>query len=140
MTAIPKWYRPVTVLALLWNLMGCAAYLADVMVTPEAIAAMPAAQQALYNSRPAWAVAATATAVWGGALGCLGLLMRKSWAVALLAASLAGVVVQDLAIFVLSGAGAQGGAAVYVLQGLVLAVAVALFQLARRASAAGWLS
>lgn len=140
MTAIPKWYRPVTVLALLWNLMGCAAYLADVMVTPEAVAAMPAAQQALYNSRPAWAVAATATAVWGGALGCLGLLMRKSWAVALLAASLAGVVVQDLAIFVLSGAGAQGGAAVYVLQGLVLAVAVALFQLARRASAAGWLS
>lgn len=140
MTAIPKWYRPVTVLALLWNLMGCAAYLADVMVTPEAIAAMPAAQQALYNSRPAWAVAATATAVWGGALGCLGLLMRKSWAVALLAASLAGVVVQDLAIFVLSGAGAQGGAAVYVLQGLVFAVAVALFQLARRASAAGWLS
>lgn len=139
MTQTPKWYMPVTVLALLWNLVGCAAYLNDVMLTPEAVAQMSPDQQALHNSRPAWAVAATATAVWGGALGCLGLILRKSWAMPLLVASLAGVVVQDLAIFVLSNAAVQGGAAVYVLQGLVLVVALALVQLARRASAAGWL-
>lgn len=139
MTQIPKWYMPVTVLALLWNLLGCGAYLNDVMLTPEAVAQMTPDQQALYHSRPAWAVAATATAVWGGALGCLGLILRKSWATPLLVLSLAGVVVQDLAIFVLSDAAAKGGTAVYVLQGLVFVVALALVQLARRASAASWL-
>lgn len=43
---MPKWFKPVVVVALLWNLMGCLAYLADVMVSPEAIAKMSAAEQA----------------------------------------------------------------------------------------------
>jgi hypothetical protein len=137
---MPRWYTPVTVLALLWNLLGCAAYLSDVMTPPEAVAQMTPEQQALYNSRPAWAVSATAVAVWGGALGCVGLIMRRRWATPLLIASVAGVVVQDLALFVLSGVATQAGAAVFVLQGLVLIVAVALVQLARKASASGWIS
>ena len=58
MNASPTWFKAVSVLALLWNLMGCAAYLSDVMLSTEDIAAMDATQQALYNSRPAWAVAA----------------------------------------------------------------------------------
>jgi hypothetical protein len=66
--------------------------------------------------------------------------MRRRWATPLLIASAAGVVVQDLALFVLSGAAAQAGAAVFGLQGLVLVVAVALVQLARKASASGWIS
>ena len=40
MSARPKWYLPVSILALLWNLMGCAAYLSDVMLSTEDIAAM----------------------------------------------------------------------------------------------------
>jgi hypothetical protein len=139
MTSVPSWFKPVVIVALLWNLLGCVAYLSDVMITPEAVAQMSPEQQALYNSRPAWAVSATAIAVWGGALGCVGLFLRKRWALPLLVASAAGVVVQDLAIFVLSNAAAMAGAAVYVLQGLVLVIAVALAQLARRAAAHGWL-
>jgi hypothetical protein len=140
MTPVPSWFKPVAIVALLWNLIGCVAYLSDVTITPEAVAQMSPEQQALYNSRPAWAVSATAIAVWGGALGCIGLFLRKRWALPLLVASLLGVVVQDLAIFVLSGAGAMAGAAAYVLQGLVLLIAVALVQLARKASASGWLA
>ena len=79
MTTRPKWYLPVAIAALLWNLLGCAAYLADVMLTAEDIATMSAAQQALYASRTWWAVSATAIAVWGGAAGCLGLVWRKRW-------------------------------------------------------------
>jgi len=139
MTAVPKWYLPVAVLALFWNLIGCAAYLSDVTLTPEAIAAMTPAQQAMYASRPSWAVAATATAVWGGALGCLGLILRRRWALPLLMASAWAVVVQDLAIFVLTDAGRQAGAAAYVLQALVLVIAVALVRMARKASTSGWL-
>jgi hypothetical protein len=140
MTPVPSWFKPVAIVALLWNLIGCVAYLSDVTITPEAVAQMSPEQQALYNSRPAWAVSATAVAVWGGALGCVGLFLRKRWALPLLLASLAGVVVQDVALFVLSNAAAMAGTAAYVLQGLVLLIAIGLVQLARKASASGWLS
>jgi hypothetical protein len=135
----PKWYLPTAIVALLWNLMGCAAYLSDVMLTPEDIAKMTEAQQAMYNARAAWAVAATATAVWGGALGSLALILRKRWATPVLIASLFGVIVQDIGLFVLTPAGVSAGAAVYGLQGFVLAVAVALVFLSRTGSAKGWL-
>ena len=140
MNPAPKWYLPVAILALLWNLLGCAAYLGDVMLTPDDIAKMSPAQQALYAARPAWAVSATAIAVWGGAAGCLGLVLRKRWALPLLLLSLAGVIVQDVALFVLSSAAAQAGTVAYVLQGLVLAIAIGLVLLARKAIARGWIA
>lgn len=125
--------------ALIWNLLGCAAYLADVTLSPEDVAMMSADQQALYASRTAWAVAATAIAVWGGAAGSLGLFLRKGWATWLLYASLAGIIVQDINLFVLTDGGSMAGATALVLQGLVLLIGVGLVLLARRASAAGWI-
>jgi len=135
----PKWFLPVAVAALLWNLLGCFAYLSDVMLKPEDIAKLSAAQQALYAARPAWSVGATAIAVWGGAAGCIALILRKHWATALLVASLAAVVVQDAWLFVLSPA-PQVNAVALVLQGLVLLVAIGLVMLARKAVARGWIA
>ncbi len=135
----PKWYRPVAIVALLWNLIGCAAYLADVMLTPEDIAKMTAAQQALYAARPAWSVAATAIAVWGGAAGCLGLILRKRWATPLLVASLLGLIAQDVSLFLLSGAPAIDTTAI-VLQGMVFLIGVALVMLARKAAVNRWIA
>lgn len=139
MNQLPKWYFPVTIAALLWNLMGCAAYLSDVLLTAEDVAKMSSDQQALYASRPIWAVAATAVAVWGGALGSLGLILRRRWALPLLSASLIGLVVQDVAMFVLGDVLKVNGSVVLGLQGLVLAIAVGLLWLARAANANGWL-
>lgn len=139
MTATPRWYLPVTILALLWNLLGCFAYLSDVMLKPEDVAQMTAAQQALYAARPTWAVAATAIAVWGGAAGCIGLIWRKRWATPLLMASLAGLVIQDIGLFVLTDAVKLGGPVVLVLQSLVMLIAIGLVLLARKASAQGWI-
>lgn len=124
-------------LALLWNLLGCAAFVSDLRLTAEDIAALPAAQQALYAARPAWAVAATATAVFGGAAGCVGLLLARRWAVPLLALSLLGIVAQDIGLFVLAGGAALAGPAVWALQGLVLLVGIVLLVSARRAAARG---
>ena len=138
MTPAPKWYTPVAATALVWNLLGCAAYLMDVTLTAEDIAAMSEAQQALYASRSSWMVAATAIAVWGGAAGSLGLILRKRWAQPLLVASLVGVVVQDIGLFVVTGA-ASLTPSVIVLQTLVLIIAIALVLLARRAVASGWI-
>jgi len=134
----PKWFMPVAITALLWNLIGCAAYLGDVMLTPEDIAKLTAAQQAMYAARPAWSVGATAIAVWGGAAGCLGLILRKRWAMPLLIASLAALVVQDASLFLLSGASPVNSTAI-VLQGLVLLIGIGLVLLARTAAARGWI-
>lgn len=139
MNPTPKWYLPVAIIALIWNLIGCAAYLHDVMLTPEDIAMLPADQQALYAARPAWSVAATAVAVWAGAVGCLGLIVRRRWATPLLIASLAGVVLQDVSLFAMSSTAAVPSAA-YFLQGLVLLIAIGLLLLARKATASGWLT
>lgn len=140
MEQLPKWFVPVAVTALVWNLLGCAAYLSDVMLTAEDVAQMSAAQQAMYAARPSWSVAATAIAVWVGAAGCVFLAFRKRWASPLLIVSLAGVVAQDVWLFVLSDAAAQAGAPAYAVQGLVLLVAIGLVMLARRAAARGWLA
>lgn len=139
MAQAPKWFLPVGIVALLWNLIGCAAYLADVMMTPEAVAQMTADQQAMYAARPSWAVAATAIAVWFGAAGCVGLLLRKRWATPLFITSLAALIVQNVWLFLMSGVG-QVDPVAAVLQACVLLIAVGLVLLGRKAAAQGWIS
>jgi hypothetical protein len=139
MTSHPKWYMPVTIIALIWNLLGCVAYLSDVMLTPEDVALMSPAQQSLYASRTSWSVAATAIAVWFGAAGSLGLILRKRWALPLLIASLAGLLIQDFSLFVLTDAASLAGPVVFALQGLVLLIAIGLVLLARTAISRGWI-
>ena len=135
----PKWYLPTAVVAFLWNVLGCLAYLADVTIKPEDVAKMTAAQQAMYHSRPAWAVAAMACAVWFGLAGSLGLILKKRWATPLLIVSLVGVIGQDIALFMVRGFIEVGGYAAVVLQGCVLLIAIALVLLARRARAQEWI-
>jgi len=140
MSTTPKWFMPVAIVALLWNLAGCAAYLSDVMMSADDLAKLDPGQQALYAARPAWAVAAFATAVWGGAAGSLGLVLRKAWAQPLLWLSLAGLLIQDAALFGLTSVVSQSGPSVLVIQGMVCAVAVGLVVLARQAVRQRWLA
>lgn len=140
MAAPPKWFKPVALVAILWNALGCFAYLSDMRLTAEDIAAMQPQLQQLYASRTAWAVSATAVAVWAGLLGSLGLFLRKRWATPLLIASLLGVVVQDIGLFLVSDAAAITGPSAYGLQGFVLLIAVGLAMLGRKAGRAGWLA
>lgn len=130
----------LAIAALVWNALGCMAYLADVMLSPEDVAAMSDAQRAMYESRPAWAVSATAVAVWGGLAGCVGLVVKKRWAAPLLMLSLAGIIVQDVGLFVVTEAGSIAGPTAFILQGFVLLVGIGLVVLARRATVEGWIT
>lgn len=136
MNAPPKWLRPVAVVAVSWNLLGCLAFAADLTMGADDIARLDATQRALYGSRPAWAVGGTALAVAGGALGSLGLALLRRWAVPLLAASLLGVLLQDAGFLL---AGVSPGSVVIGMQAFVLAVAIALLLVALRARNRGWL-
>ena len=79
---------------LIFNLMGCMNYISQMNV--EMVASMPEAYRAMIDSRPAWGTGAFAIAVFGGALGCLLLLLRKLVAVYVFIASLVGAVVAQI--------------------------------------------
>ena len=136
----PTWFRIVAGVALLWNLLGCVAFVFDLRMTPEALAQLPEAHQTLYAARPAWAVVATAVAVFGGVLGCIGLLMRRKWAFPVLVLSLIGILVQDFGLFVLIDGATLAGPVAVVMQAIVLAVGIGLVWLGRKGIDRGWLS
>lgn len=139
MQSMPKWFTGTVLIALLWNLLGCMAFIADLRLSPADIARLPDAQQALYAARPAWSVIATGVAVFGGVLGCLALLVKRKLACPLLALSLLGILVQDLAMFVLSNGAALAGVVPVVLQAIVLLVGIGLVVLCRKLGSRGWL-
>ena len=134
------WFKVVAVVALLWNLLGCLAFVSDLSISAEDIAKLPDSQKALYAARPAWAVAATAIAVIGGALGCVSLLLGKRWAFTILLLSLIGVLIQDYGLFVVADAATLAGPVAVVIQTIVLLVGVGLVLLSRKGIARGWLT
>ncbi len=133
-------YWIVSGVALLWNLMGVAAYLVDVSLTAEDLAAMPDAERALYASMPAWVTGAYAIAVFGGTLGCIGLLLRKAWAMPVFVASLVAVLLQFGYTLLLMDTIAVKGAAVVALPIFIILIAAYLVWFAQRHRQAGVLT
>ena len=130
----------ISVLALLWNLMGIATYLMTVTMSEEALAALPEAERALYTSTPAWVTSAYAIAVFGGTLASVALLMRKAWAVPLFLVSLVAILLQmGHALFGTALIEVQGAAAA-VLPLLILVIAAYLAWFSRSAHRRGWIS
>lgn len=128
-TGAPAWLRVVAALALLWNLFGVYQYLRTVGVVGGA-----AGGEAM-GPMPSWLIGAFAIAVFAGAVGSLGLLLLKRWAVWLLVLSLIGVLAQDLWVFALR----PGGAPDKALPLVITAVAILLVWLATTGSKRGWL-
>ena len=138
MSVSPKWFTPVAILALLWNLLGASAYLMDVTMSPEAVAKLGDAERAMYASRPGWFVVAYASAVWFGVAGSLGLLARKRWTTLLFVLSLLGLIAQDIALF--SRPEVRADTTVVLLQALVFVIALSLLMLSRKGEREGWLA
>lgn len=82
----------IALVGLVLNFFGARAYYAQVTLTPEDLAAMPEGLRAAFENEPTWALAAYAIGVFGGAIGCVLLLLRRKWAMPVLIASLAGVI------------------------------------------------
>ncbi len=78
-------------IALIWNVLGAINFVAQ--MNPDMLAAYRESERAMIEGRPAWATVAFAIAVFGGALGCVLLLLKKSAAFYLFIASLLGVIV-----------------------------------------------
>ena len=79
---------------LVFNLMGCMNFISQ--MNSEMVASMPDAYRAIVEIRPAWGTGAFAIAVFGGALGCLLLLLRRSVSLYVFVASLVGVIAAQI--------------------------------------------
>ncbi len=122
--------------ALIWNVIGTINFF--VQMNPDVLAAYRESERAIVEGRPAWATGAFAIAVFGGALGCLLLLFRKSAAYYLFIASLLGVIVTM--IYTL-GAGIDFGLGEIL--GIILmplVVAAFLIWYSKQAESKGWIS
>jgi hypothetical protein len=122
--------------ALIWNLMGVINFL--MQMNADVLAAMPESHRAIIEGRPAWATGGFAIAVFGGALGCLLLLFRKSAAYYLFIASLLGVIVtmtHTLGVGIDFGLGEILGI-------ILMPVVVAAFLIwySKQAESKGWIS
>jgi hypothetical protein len=134
----PTWFTIVSAVLLVWNLLGVMAYIAQVTMTPEALAALPDGQRELYENVPSWATAAFAVAVNGGALGCLLLLLKKNLAGLFLQLSLLGVLVQMYHSFFMTKSFEVFGPGGMVMPVMVIVIAIYLVMFAAKAKAQKW--
>ena len=91
----------VGAVAVVWNVMGCINFVSQ--MNPESVSAMPESYRAIVEGRPAWATVAFAIAVFGGVLGGLLLLLRKSASFHVFLGSLIGAVVAQLPFLGMAG-------------------------------------
>jgi len=122
--------------ALIWNLMGVINFF--VQMNPDMLAAYRESERAIIELRPAWATGAFVIAVFGGALGCLLLLLRKSAAYYLFITSLLGVIATMAHTL---GAGINFGLGEIL--GIILmplVVAAFLIWYAKQARSKGWIN
>lgn len=136
----PKSYYWIAGAAFVWDLIGVAAYIGTVTVSPEAVAELPAAQQELMANTPAWSTGLFAIAVWGGVLGTLLLLLRKAVAYPVLIVSLAAVTVNAIYTWFMTNALEVLGAGQAGLAVVIFAIAAFLVWFANNARNKGWLT
>ena len=134
----PTWFMVVVAVLFAWNLLGVMSYLVEVTMDPVVIAELPNARLQLDIPKPAWATAAFAVAVNGGALGCLLLLLKRNLAGLFLQVSLAGVLVHMFYTFFISESSEVFSPGNLVMPVMVVVIAVYLVILAAKAKANHW--
>jgi hypothetical protein len=135
----PIWFWVISVVALLWFLMDTSAFFMRVLMTEEAIKAMPENQQHLYRDMPLWVNIVFACEVFGGTLGCIALLLRNKWALSLFVISVLGTLAQTSNIWFLTDAISAMGAAAVVMPLVAIIIGTAMIWLAKSAMSKGWL-
>jgi hypothetical protein len=140
-TKPPAWFWIVSVLALLWNLMGVMNYLGSTFMKEAIKAEMTTEQVNLMESTPAWVTAAFAIAVWFGAAGCIGLLLRKKWAKSALGMSLIGVLVQTgYGFFMTNATEVYGQTEAVIIPMMVIGIGIFLVFFARLSERKLWIA
>lgn len=136
----PMWFWIVSILALLWNLIGVISYLGQAFMTDDDLALLSEAERQLIETQPSWVTAAFAIAVWGGTLGCIFLLLRKKWAKPIFIISLIGVLAQFGYSLLLSDTMDVYGASAVIFPVIIIIVGILLLFFANSSIHKKWLT
>lgn len=135
----PTWFWVVSVIALLWNLMGVSSYLMQAYTSVEQLEAMTQAERALFEGQPAWVTAAFAIAVFGGTLAAIALLLRKKWARPVFIVSLLAAIAQFIHWLFMTNSVEVYGPQAYVMPVLVVIFGIYEIFFAKQGIQKGWL-
>lgn len=127
----PKHLWMVGGVTLLWNVVGAYDYLMTQTQNEAYMGQFTPEQLEFFYAFPTWVVAFWALAVWGGVLGSILLLMRKSLAVPVFIVSLSSMVITTFQNYVLSDASEVIGVAGIAFSAVIFLIAVALVLYAR---------
>ena len=136
----PTWFWVVSIIALLWNLMGVASYLMDAYISIEQLEAMTQEMRELYEGRPAWVTACFAIAVFGGTLASIGLLLRKKWAKLVFIISLISAIAQFTHWLFMTNAPEVYGGEAYFMPALVVIFGIYEIMFSNKGIKKGWLN
>lgn len=133
----PGWVFIVSIILLLWNLAGIAAFCMQYAMTPEDIAKLSSIEQAMWGEMRPWTWAAYAVAVLAGTGGAIALLLCSAKAVPLFLLSIAALLVQFSNAFgFVMGA---GHLELMAFPAFIIAMAVLEYFLSRNWRNKGWL-
>jgi hypothetical protein len=138
-TPMPRWASAVSVLLLLWALIGVWSFYNEVTISPEAAAAMPPEQRAMWETMPGWLWVVFAVAVFSALAGAFALLMKRAFAESLYLASLVAVAIQFAYVFLAMPVLQTIGPAAIPFPAVIIIVAGVSYWLARNWKAKGWL-
>lgn len=136
----PVWFWAAASLGLAWNVFGIVQYLGTAGTDAAGFEAsgLTAEQAQVMAAAPAWLTAAFAIGVFGGVIGCIGLLLRRRWSKLVLGLSLVAYVLLWIGDAIV-GIFATLGLPQVIILTMVVAIAGALFVLARAATRNGML-
>ena len=124
----------IAVAGLVFNALGCLNYITQ--TNPEAVASMPDAYRMMIESRPAWGTAVFALAVFGGAIGCILLLLKRAPAFYMLIVALIAAIAAQIPFIGMEGL----PSGVWIGGGVQILIAGLLAWYARTSAARGWVS
>ena len=136
----PVWFWVVSVVALLWNIMGVFNYLNQAYNKEAMLEGLEQAQREVFEGIPAWATATFAIAVFSGLFASIALLLRKKWAKPLFTISLIAAVAQFINWLFLSNTIEAFGSSAYIMPIIVVIIGVYLILFSKKGIQNGWLS
>lgn len=135
-----KSFLIIGIVALVWNITGIMAFTMNILMTTEAISALPDAERAYYESTPAWLNFIYGIAVFAGTLGSILLLMKKALGYRVFIVSLIAILVQMSYSLLMTTSIEVYGPTALIMPMLVTGIAIFLVWYSRSAIAKGLVS
>jgi hypothetical protein len=139
MTKPPSWFYVIAAILILWECIGCYAYISQVSMSVVDMARLPAAEQEIWKMTPSWVTSAYALAVWVGLSAGIALLLRFKIARPLYIVSLIAVVAQFGWTFAATPILASVGPTAAIFPLFIIAVGVMAVWFSGKAAMNGWL-